>query len=147
MVFKNPNGSIAVSEQMAPNSAKEPKGTKRVPGDPLPPWLVHRIRRQNHLTQEEFARVLGVKGGKGVVSAWERGKSTCRGPVAELILLEYNLAIIVNKRLNPQFMPGYGLIFSVQCSNCGTVADCSAMVLEAGASCGGCERTLVDLGD
>lgn len=57
----------------------------RHPGDPIPGALIREIRQREGLTQEQFARRVGVRGGKGVISGWER--SGCDGPAAELILL------------------------------------------------------------
>jgi len=59
----------------------------RSPGDPLPAALVRELRNRSGLTQSEFAQVLGLKGRRATVSAWERDDGTpCDGPVAELIL-------------------------------------------------------------
>jgi transcriptional regulator with XRE-family HTH domain len=57
---------------------------KRRPGDPIPGTLIKELRDKHGLTQAALAEMLGVKGGKTVISGWEH--SACEGPAAELIL-------------------------------------------------------------
>jgi transcriptional regulator with XRE-family HTH domain len=59
---------------------------QRTPGDRVPGAFVREVRTRAGLTQEQFAKRLGVRGGKGVISAWESDTSACEGPAAELIL-------------------------------------------------------------
>lgn len=59
----------------------------RKPGEALPSELVREIRLRHHLSQEDLALRLGLKGGKSVISGWETGRATCEGPAAELLLL------------------------------------------------------------
>lgn len=61
----------------------------RRPGEALPPAMVKLFRNEARLNQDEFAQILGLRGGKASVSAWETGRVPCEGPVAELILLRF----------------------------------------------------------
>lgn len=63
--------------------------TPRRPGDALSPDQVKLFRKEAGLSQDEFAELLGLRGGKGSVSGWETGRAPCEGPVAELILLRF----------------------------------------------------------
>lgn len=57
----------------------------RARGDRIPGELIKQLRSREKITQAEMAARLGVKGGKAVISQWER--VGCDGPAAELILL------------------------------------------------------------
>lgn len=60
--------------------------SERTPGDPLAPHEIRELRERAGLTQDQFAARLGLRGGKGSVSAWELNRRVCDGPAAELIL-------------------------------------------------------------
>ncbi|WNG24134.1 helix-turn-helix transcriptional regulator [Cystobacter fuscus] len=59
---------------------------QRQSGDPIPGAVVRDLRQRHGITQEQLAQRLGIRGGKSVISAWEKGSSTCEGPAAELLL-------------------------------------------------------------
>ena len=65
----------------------ELKTAVREPGDGLPGSYIRQLRKSAGLTQDEFARRIGLKGGKSTISNWENGRTECEGPAAELILL------------------------------------------------------------
>lgn len=62
---------------------------QRKPGDPIPGSLVKEMRLKAGMTQDQFAKNIGVRGGKSVISAWENGASSCDGPASELLLYLY----------------------------------------------------------
>lgn len=64
----------------------------RTPGSPLPGELIKQLRKKAGLSQEGFAESLGLRGGKATVYGWETSRTSCEGPVAELIVLLYGEA-------------------------------------------------------
>jgi len=82
--------------------------TDRTAGDPLDPALVRGLRKHHGLTQTEFAEQLGLCAAHVTVANWERGKTECRGPAAELILLKYTPTVyMVGNRFHkgqPQYL-------------------------------------------
>lgn len=58
----------------------------RKPGDPVSGDFVRACRARVGLTQEQFAEAIGIPGGEAVVSCWEKDRSQCQGPAAELVI-------------------------------------------------------------
>lgn len=60
---------------------------ERSNSDTLTPEMIKEIRKAAKITQEEFAFLLGLRGGKSTVSGWETGKTKCAGISAVAVTL------------------------------------------------------------